>query len=96
MTASTSPYNDEISLAELIAKIRVFIQAMWEERGLFLRLMGTAAAIGLFVALGSGEEFSAKTRVLPYRSNAGGAQGLSGLAGLAGIQLRPFALVMPL
>ena len=49
--------------------------------------MGVLGAVGLFIAFGSGQEFTAKTRLLPYRNGAAGAAGLSGLAGLAGIRL---------
>lgn len=87
MSSPTRPDNSELGLAELIAELRLFARSVWGERTMILRLMGLAAAIGLFVALGSGEEYSAKTRVLPYRSGAGAVGGLSGLAGLAGIRL---------
>lgn len=79
--------DSEIGLAELIAGSRDFARTVWQERKSVLRLLGVAAAIGLFVALGSGEEYTAKTRILPYRSGVGAVGGLSGLAGLAGIRL---------
>jgi len=44
-------------------------------------------ALGLIIAFGSGEEYEATTRLIPYRSGAGSASSLSGLAGLAGIRL---------
>ncbi len=87
MTPPARPSDSEIGFAELIAELRVFVRSVWGERRMILKLMGIAAVIGLVVALGSGEEYSAKTRVLPYRSGASAAGGLSGLAGLAGIRL---------
>jgi len=44
--------------------------------------------IGVLIAFGSGEEYSATTRILPYRSALSMSAGnLSGLAGLAGVRL---------
>ncbi|MFN0097612.1 MAG: GNVR domain-containing protein [Gemmatimonadaceae bacterium] len=87
MTSTVPPKDQPIGLAELVAELRLLAQAVWAERRSVLRLMSVTLAIGLFVALGSGEEYSAKTRILPYRSGVGSVGGLSGLAGLAGIRL---------
>lgn len=87
MTPPVPPKDKPIGLAELIAELRILGTAVWVERRSVIRLMTVALAIGLFVALGSGEEYSAKTRILPYRSGMGSVGGLSGLAGLAGIRL---------
>lgn len=77
----------EISLVDLIAGARQLAQAAWTERTSLLLAVGVSLAIGLFVALGSGDEYKASLRLLPYRNAAGGAGSLSGLAGLAGIRL---------
>lgn len=87
MNSPASPKDNEVGLAELIAEFRVLVRTVWSERRMVLMVMGGAAAIGLLVALGSGVEYSAKTRILPYRSGLGSVGGLSGLAGLAGIRL---------
>ena len=76
-----------MSLAELYAELNSFARTVWAERRMVARLTAIAGALGLFVALASPVEYSAKTRVLPYRSGAGAIGGLSGLAGLAGIRL---------
>lgn len=49
-------------------------------------MVAVALALGAILAFGSGNEYSARGRILPYRSGTGTA-GLSGLAGLAGIRL---------
>lgn len=59
-----------------------------QARRMIIVRMGLAGIIGLIIAFGSPVEYSAKTRLLPYRGGgAGGGVGLSGLAGLAGIRL---------
>lgn len=79
-------YDDEISLADLILKARAVGRTVQGERRLMLRFLGAFGAVGLLLALGSGAEYSATTRILPYRSGGTGGN-LSGLAGLAGIRL---------
>ena len=91
MTSQTSLSEDEISLSELMSKARAFGRLVWSERRIVLRVALLSGALGLFTAFGSGQEFTASTRLLPYRGGTGGATGLSGLAGLAGIRLSPGA-----
>jgi LPS O-antigen subunit length determinant protein (WzzB/FepE family) len=82
------PYqqDDEIDLKELILKLIDFIKHVWQEqRFIWLALLITVP-IGLLVAFGSQEEYTASTKILPYRSG-GSAGGLGGLAGLAGVRL---------
>src|SRR5690606_38109239 len=43
--------------------------------------------LGLFIALGSSEVYTAQIKILPYRSTGVNISGLSGLANLAGIRL---------
>ena len=76
-----------MSLAELYQELSAFGRTVWSERRMVARVTALAGVIGLFLALASPDEYSAKTRVLPYRSGAGAIGGLSGLAGLAGIRL---------
>lgn len=87
MNESITTRNQEMSLTEMAVELRAFLRALFNGRRLILRWMGIAGTIGLFLALASGEEYTAKTRILPYRSGAGSIGGLSGLAGLAGIRL---------
>jgi G-rich domain on putative tyrosine kinase len=82
-----SPYDDGTGLADLILNLREATKVVRRDFGKMLSAMGLAFVIGLFVALGSGEEYTAETRILPYRSGGGTVSGLSGLAGLAGIRL---------
>lgn len=57
------------------------------ERRTLVKLMVGSLVIGFVLAFGSGKEYVATTRILPYRSGLSGTAGLSGLAGLAGIRL---------
>ena len=82
-----APYDDEIDLKELILKVIDFAKHVWkEQRYIWLALLITVP-IGLLVAFGSQEEYTASTKILPYRSGGSAAGGLSGLAGLAGVRL---------
>jgi uncharacterized protein involved in exopolysaccharide biosynthesis len=81
-------FDDEISLAELIDKLRSAVQLLWAERQMIAIRIGLAGIIGLIIAFGSPVEYSARMRLLPYRGGgAAGTSGISGLAGLAGIRL---------
>lgn len=85
MNFYTGPANEEdITVAELAESLSAFVKYVWEERRKVLRPIGIAVAVGLFVAFGSGDEYTATARLLPYRS---GTSGISGLAGLAGLRL---------
>lgn len=86
MNSNIEPY-DEISIAEIGAKLRSFAMNVWCDRTRVVQFMFLAVLAGFFFAFASGEEFVAKTRILPYRSGAGSANSLSGLAGLAGVRL---------
>lgn len=87
MNSNSAPSTQEMSLAEIFAELKAFMRAVWAERMMVARIMGVAGLLGLILAVTSAEEYTAKTRLLPYRSGAGGIGGLSGLAGLAGIRL---------
>ena len=76
-----------MSLAELFAELRAFAWTVWGERRMIVRVMAVAGLVGLFLAFAGGEEYTARTRVLPYRSGVAGLGGLSNLAGIAGIRL---------
>jgi uncharacterized protein involved in exopolysaccharide biosynthesis len=85
-TAQTDAISDEISLIEFAARIRAFGNLVWREKRTVLRYAVIAGLAGSFVAFGSEEEFTAKTRLIPYKMGVG-ASSLSGLAGLAGIRI---------
>ncbi|MHB8839884.1 MAG: hypothetical protein ACYC7F_13150 [Gemmatimonadaceae bacterium] len=95
MTTPSSPStrppeydDDEISLTELIEKARDFSLLAWRERQVIWRSLLVTVPLGLLVAFGSTSEYTASTKILPYRSSSSSATaGLSGLAGLAGIRL---------
>lgn len=76
----------EIDLAELVRGVRATGALIVRSRRTVIRAMIISVAIGLAIALTTQVEYSATTRLLPYRSGVT-AGSLSGLAGLAGIQL---------
>ena len=82
----TPPPESSLALSDVLAAISRLREEAWAQRRMFVIALLAAAAVGLFVALGSQEEYTARARLLPYKSGAS-AQGLSGLAGLAGIRL---------
>lgn len=77
MTAPNTSFDDEISLADLVAKIRTVAQMLWAERRIIAIRMGLGGIIGLIIAFGSPVEYSASMRLLPFRG--GGATGGAGL-----------------
>lgn len=79
--------DDEITLSELIERVRAFSLYAWTERRYIWRSLAVTVPLGLLVAFGSTSEYTASTKILPYRSTGSGTSGLSGLAGLAGIRL---------
>jgi uncharacterized protein involved in exopolysaccharide biosynthesis len=79
-------YDDDMSIAELIHIAREWIRVLWQERRFVAAVVSASAALGLVVAFGSKPEYTASTKILPYRP-ASAASGLSGLAGLAGVRL---------
>lgn len=78
--------DEEISLRELIQKGREWARIVRAEHRFVAKVVALSMGIGLVLAFGSQPEFSASTKILPYRPG-GGASGLSGLAGLAGVRL---------
>jgi capsular polysaccharide biosynthesis protein len=78
--------DDDISLAELVQKGKEWADIIWGERRFVAKVVGVSIVFGLILAFGSKPEYSASTRILPYRA-AGGGSGLSGLAGFAGVRL---------
>lgn len=81
-------YDDgEISLVELMDKVRAFSLLAWRERLYVWRSLAVTVPLGLLIAFGSTSEYTASTKILPYRSAGSTLSGFSGLVGLAGIQL---------
>jgi len=85
MTPSAKPDN-EIDLTELVRRVKDTGALIVRSRRTAIRATIIGAGIGLAVALTAPVEYSATTRLLPYRIGVSGGA-LSGLAGLAGIQL---------
>lgn len=78
--------DDEISLVEMLKRLRSFVSTTVSQRRLFRLPLMLCVAFGFLIAFGSTEEYSAYSRLVPYRSG-GGTPGLSGLATLAGVRL---------
>lgn len=85
MTPAVQP-DREIDLAELIQRVRATGALIVRSRRTAIRATIIGVAIGVAIALTAQVEYSATTRILPYRNGVTGGA-LSGLAGLAGIQL---------
>lgn len=85
MTSKEQP-DREIDLTELMQRVKSTGALIARSWSVVVRATFISGAIGLLVALTSRQEYSATTRLLPYRSTLSGGA-LSGLAGLAGIQL---------
>jgi G-rich domain on putative tyrosine kinase len=84
---SVNPRDPYMSITELARWLSGFGRNCWHERSRLIRLIGMGFVIGLLLAFGSGEEYTASTKILPYRNGSGGTSGLSSLAGLAGVRL---------
>lgn len=86
MTPAAAPPTRDVSIAELIEKTREIGRLLRRERRHILRALAVTVPIGLLIAFASRKEYTASTKLLPYRT-AGNTAGLAGLAGLAGIRL---------
>jgi uncharacterized protein involved in exopolysaccharide biosynthesis len=81
-----APRSGDVSVPELIEKTREFGRLVWRQRRLFVRPLAITIAGGLLIAFASRSEYTASTKLLPYRTGSSSAA-LSGLAGLAGVRL---------
>jgi hypothetical protein len=79
--------SEDLTLSWLIARAHTALRIVWGERKTIIRFVVLASIIGAIGALGSGEEYSASAKILPYRNGAVSGGGLSGLASLAGVRL---------
>ena len=86
MMPPPQPHDGDPTLSELVQRSREIGGVIWLERRRVLRALAVTLPIGLLIAFGSTAEYSASTKLLPYR-NAASVGGLSSLAGLAGIRL---------
>jgi uncharacterized protein involved in exopolysaccharide biosynthesis len=86
MTPPVTSSSGDVSIPELIEKAREFGRLIWRDRRLFVVPLAITIAFGLLDAFASRKEYSASTKLLPYR-NPSSSSSLSGLAGLAGIRL---------
>lgn len=85
--SSRRSVDEDLSFADLVDQTLGLLQLAWQRRVYFLRALSITVPLGFLVAFGSTAEYTAKTKILPYRSTSGPQAGLSGLAGLAGIRL---------
>lgn len=85
-------YNDEITIGELIVKIKQLFSLLWIEKMKLLIIIIATIVLGLIIDYSSGREYEAENSIITYtRSGAIGAGGnISGLAGLAGLNLGDF------
>jgi uncharacterized protein involved in exopolysaccharide biosynthesis len=72
--------EDEIDLIEIAAKL-------WAKRRFIIKTTVIFAAIGLFIAIFTPNEYTATTTMVPQTGTKSGAGNLSGLAAMAGINL---------
>lgn len=79
--------RDDVGLADIVRFLEGWARDCWEARRLFVRVLAAALLIALVYALGTGTEYRAQTRILPYHANPLGQGSINGLAGLAGIAL---------
>jgi uncharacterized protein involved in exopolysaccharide biosynthesis len=86
MTPPVASNSGDVSIAELIERSHELSRTVWRKRRLFFAPVAIAVALGLVIVFASQEEYSASTKLLPYRTGPSSA-GLAGLAGLAGIRL---------
>src|SRR5467141_2244221 len=86
MTTSAEPQDADFSVSELFREVRAFAMALWLERRRVWRPLAVTLPVGLVLAFGCPEEFTASTELLPYRSGPS-TGGLSSLANLAGVRL---------
>jgi uncharacterized protein involved in exopolysaccharide biosynthesis len=86
MTPQASSNSGDVTIAELIEKSHELGRTVWRKRRLVYAPVAIAVALGLIIAFASQSEYSASTKLLPYRTGTNSA-GLAGLAGLAGIRL---------
>ena len=73
-------------MSELVRELLAFGEAVWLDRRRMRRALAITLPVGLVLAFGCQEEFTASTELLPYRSGLS-TGGLSSLANLAGIRL---------
>lgn len=72
--------NDEIDLIEVAAKL-------WANRKFIVKITAISAAIGLFIAIFTPNEYTATTTMVPQTGEKRDGGNLSGLAAMAGINL---------
>lgn len=85
-------YNDEITIGELIVKIRQLFGLIWKEKKNIFIIIICTVLLGLAIDFSSGKEFEAENSILTYtRGGTGSMSGnLSGLAGIAGLNVNNF------
>lgn len=89
MTNDSAPstIDSEVTFADLTRRLRDFGGTLKRQQGMLVLPLAVSVALGVFVAFGSGPEYTAGAKLVPYRSGGNGQSGLAGLAGLAGVRL---------
>lgn len=89
MKSTDSPRTiREISIPELIDQTGAFIRLCFSNKWTYVKFWVPTIALTAFYVFGSTVEYTATTKILPYKSSDRSMLGgLSGLAGLAGINL---------
>lgn len=77
---------DEVTFADLAAHVWAFCRAIWEQRWSVAKSWLAGSILGVVIAFGARTEYTASTKILPYRTSGTGSN-LTGLAGLAGVRL---------
>jgi uncharacterized protein involved in exopolysaccharide biosynthesis len=86
MTPPVASNSGDVTIAELIEKTQELGRTVWRKRRLFFAPLAITISLGLVIALASHDEYTASTKLLPYRTGPS-STGLAGLAGLAGITI---------
>jgi uncharacterized protein involved in exopolysaccharide biosynthesis len=77
----------EISIPDLIDRIGAFIRLCLSNKWTYVKFWVPTLLVTAIYVFGSTVEYTATTKILPYKSDRSMLGGLSGLAGLAGINL---------
>lgn len=80
-------YNDEITIGELIVRIRSWLLFLWSRKRFIASVLVITITLALIIDYGTGTEYEAENVIITYtRTGVGGLSGnLSGLAGLAAL-----------
>lgn len=86
MTPAVPSSTRDVTISEVIANTREVGKVIRRNKRTLFRPLAITIPLGLLIAFGRHPEYTATTRILPYRTGQA-ASGFSSLAGLAGIRL---------